>query len=102
MIQLTQAEAIAIEKSGAWKEWTDEEIVKFQLFQKRLCVPFARFHQAIEKVLRRPVWTHEFAHADLLIAEYNKERPTPTFDDILGLIPKDKLIIVAGRAKGAR
>jgi len=38
----------------------DEEIVKFQLFQDCLAIPFDRFHAAIEKVLKRPVYTHEF------------------------------------------
>lgn len=94
MEQLTKEQAIAIYEGGEWKDWSDEEIVKFQLFQDCLAVPFDRFHQAIEKVLDRPVWTHEFAFRDSLIAEYKKERPAPTFEDIVNLIPKEKLIIV--------
>lgn len=94
MEQLTKEQAIAIYEGGEWKDWSDEEIVKFQLFQDCLAVPFDRFHQAIEKVLDRPVWTHEFAFRDGLIAEYKKERPAPTFEDIVNLIPKEKLIIV--------
>ena len=94
MEQLTKEQAIAIYEGGEWKDWSDEEIVKFQLFQDCLAVPFDRFHQAIEKVLNRPVWTHEFAFRDNLIAEYKKERPAPTFEDILNLIPKEKLIVV--------
>lgn len=96
MQQLTQEQAIRLYQSGEWKDWTDDEVVKVQLFQDRLCIPFDHFHQAIEKVLDRPVWTHEFAFRDNLIAEYQKERPAPTFEDILNLIPKDKLIVVSG------
>jgi hypothetical protein len=92
--QLTKEQAIAIAESGEWEKWTDEEIVKLQLFQDRLCVPFDRFHQAIEKVLGRPVWTHEFAFIENLREEYRKERPQPTMAQILDLIPGDKRIII--------
>jgi len=94
MQQLTKEQAIAVYESGAWEIWTDEEIVKFQLFQERLCMPFTRFHRAIEKVLGRPVWTHEFAFLDSLIAEYNRERPVPSFEDIINLIPKERFIVM--------
>lgn len=94
MKQLTKEQVMAIYEGGEWKDWSDEEIVKFQLFQDRLAVPFARFHEAVEKVLGRSVWTHEFAFRDNLIAEYKKERPAPTFEEICNLIPKEKLIIL--------
>jgi len=94
MEQLTREQAIAIAQSGEWKDWTDDEIVKFQLFQKRLCLPFDEFHRAVEGVLGRPVYTHEFAHVDNLRAEYLGERQAPTFDEIIGLIPKEKLIVI--------
>ena len=57
MKQLTKEQAIAIFNGGEWKDWSDEEIVKFQLYQDRLCVPFDKFHEAMESVLGRPVWT---------------------------------------------
>lgn len=94
MKQLTEKQAIAIHDSKEWEKWTNEEIVKFQLFQDRLAVPFPRFHEAIEKVLGRPVYTHEFAFRNNLIAEYKKERRAPTFEEICDLIPKEKLIII--------
>jgi hypothetical protein len=94
MKQLTKEQAIAIYEGGEWKDWTDEELVRFQLFQDCLAVPFSRFHEAIEKVLDRPVWTHEFAYRDSLIDEYQKEHPAPTFEEIISLIPKDKLITI--------
>lgn len=94
MQQLTEKQAIALYQSGEWKDWTDAEIVKFQLFQDRLGVPFERFHEAITKVLGRPVWTHEFAFRDLLIQEYQKERPAPTFEEIVNLISAAKRVII--------
>jgi len=98
--QLTQKEAIAFAQGGTWKSWSDELIASFQLSQDKLCVPFDRFHEAIEKVLKRPVYTHEFADPDKLRLEFNGVRKAPTIHEILALLPKDKTIMVlTGRQK---
>ena len=94
MRQLTQDEAIALAASGEWKDWTDEQIVAFQFYQEKLCMDFSRFHEAMEKVMGRPVWTHEFAFRDRLQAELEGKLPAPTMEDILALIPPEKLIAV--------
>ena len=92
--QLTKEQAIAMYDGGEWKTWDAEQIVKFQLFQDKLCVPFDKFHEAIEKVLGRPVWTHEFAFHDLLVREYLGIRPAPTMQEIIDLIPAEKRIVI--------
>jgi len=92
--QLTEEEAIALAKTEWWKSKTAEEIVKFQLFQKRLCMDFGDFHEAVEKVLGRPVWTHEFAHWNALIKEYLGKKPKPTLQEIMDLIPSKKRTII--------
>lgn len=96
MKQLTEKQAIAMVKSKVWKNWTNEQIVRFQLFQDRLCMPFGRFHEAMEEVLGRPIWTHEFTSTNHpnLCKEYLGEKPKPTMDEIIGLIPEEKLIII--------
>lgn len=85
MKQLTQDEALKIYERGEWRDWTDSEVVKYQLFQDRLFVPFDRFHQATEKVPGRPVFTHEFAF-NCIKEEYLGIREAPTFDEIVGLL----------------
>lgn len=80
-----------------WTGLTDREIVTFQLFTDNLCMPWSRFHEAVTKALGRSVWTHEFAKPDLLRAEFLGELPAPTFDEILSLIPSEKLVIVGLR-----
>ena len=40
--QYTEEQAIKIADSGIWKDWTDQQIVDFQLFQRRLCMPFKK------------------------------------------------------------
>lgn len=93
--QISREDAIAIAESGIWKEWDNEQIVRFQLFQDKLCMPFSRFHEAMEDVLGRPVYTHEFAYSDSLKEEYLGTKKPPTLEDIIGLIPKEKLILVS-------
>jgi hypothetical protein len=92
--QFTKEQAVAFYKSEVWKGWSHEQIVRMQLFNDFLAVPFDVFHEAIEDVLGRSVWTHEFAYRDELIKEYLKEKEPPTFEEIINLIPKDKRIIV--------
>lgn len=94
MKQLTTPQAIAFAESKLYESWTDRQIVEFQLFQDKLCMDFSRFHQAIEKVLQRPVFTHEFAFPDNLRKELLGETPAPTFEQIISLIPKEKLLLI--------
>ena len=95
MKQLTKEQAILFSKSEIWADWSHEEIVKLQLFQDKLCMPFSRFHEAIEKVLDRPVYTHEFGlNYDGIVKEFLGEKEKPTFKEIINLIPKEKLIIL--------
>lgn len=92
--QLTEYQAIKFAESGEWKLWTPEQVVRFQLFQKRLCMDFSHFHKCIEEVLGRPVFTHEFAFRDQMVMEYLGEKEAPSFDDILNLIPEEKRIVI--------
>lgn len=94
MRQFTREEAIKIATSNLWEDLTPFQIVELQLFQDKLCMPFSIFCEAIEKVLDRSVFTHEFAYPDLLRAEFLKEKAAPTFEDICNLIPKEKMIIL--------
>ena len=95
MKQLSKEEAIEFYESDKWKEWPARAIAGFQLFQEKLCVPFDVFHEAIEKALNRPVWTHGFGlNHDGLIAEYLGQSPAPTFEEIMNMIPEEKRIIV--------
>ena len=108
MEQLTKEQAIAIYEGKEWQNWTDEQIVQLQLYQDFLCVPFGRFHAAVEKVLGRPVWTHEFAGdtgRQRLIDEYEGKRPRGTveesFEFLRELVPDEKIIIVKPKAQEA-
>lgn len=94
--QLTRDEAIALHDSKVWESWSHDEIVSFQLFQDCLAVPFGRFQEAMEAVLKRPVWTHEFSTdgSAELVKEYWGQKPAPTFEQICALIPAEKLIVI--------
>lgn len=87
--------AIALAATRWWERATDRQIAEFQMTENRLCLPFDCFHEAVEKTLGRPVFTHEFGlNRDGLYAELFEGRETPSFEDILNLIPADKRVIV--------
>ena len=95
MKQFTKQQAIAFEKSGEWKDWTSEDVVKLQLYQNKLCVPFEVFHKSIEEVLGRPVFTHEFGlNRQGLMNEFEGNCATPTFEETMNLISEEKRIVI--------
>lgn len=76
---MKKEQAIALYESKFYEELDDYEKVKFQLFEEVLCMPFDVFHEAIEKTLGRPVFTHEFGlNLEGLKREFLKEQDPPT------------------------
>lgn len=69
---LSQVEAENMAYSGWYNDKSSKEIVEFQLFEERLCMPFDLFHAAIEKELERLIQTAEFSSKgwSLLQKEY--------------------------------
>jgi len=94
---MTKDEAIALAESGFWHEMSARDIATFQLYEDMLCMPFTVFHEAIEKTLGRPVYTHEFAFPGLLKKELRGEREAPTLEEIINLIPADKRVIIVAK-----
>jgi len=92
--ELTEAEAIALAKSGWWKGQNPRKIVLFQLWQRRLCMDFGDFHKAVEEALGRSVWTHEFVDQKSLQKEFLGDKSAPTMEEIMDIIPADKRIIL--------
>ena len=95
MKQLTTEQAIKFAKSKVYENWSFEQIVRFQLFQNKLCMDFNIFFEAIGKVLGRAVFSHELGiNKEEIILEYLGEKEAPTLDEILELIPEDKRIVI--------
>jgi len=87
--------AIALAKTEWWKGKSFRRVAKFQLFTDELCCPFEVFHEAIEKALGRPVYTHEFGLSmESVRQEFLGERDAPTLQEILELIPEEKRIVI--------
>ncbi len=96
MEQLSKEKAIEFAKSKLWEDMTHEEIAKFQICQDKLCVPFDVFHESIEEALQRPVYIHEFGlNREGLKAELFDGEPPPSLEELLKLLPQEKLIIVS-------
>lgn len=67
---MTKEESLQKVATGWWIGKSAEDIVRFQLYEDRLCMPFGDFHEAVEKVLGRSVFTHAFAMPELLRKEF--------------------------------
>lgn len=95
IIKIDEAEAIRLYDSKFWEGMTPRERATFQLYTDRLCMPFAVFHEAIEKTLGRPVFTQEFClNHDGLCRELACGSSPPTMDEIINMIPEEKRIVV--------
>ncbi len=96
-MKITKEIAKQLFESKFWEEMTLRERAEFQLFQPLLCMPFGIFHEAIEKTLGRPVYTHEFGlNVEGLKKELLGESEAPSLEAIINLIPEDKQVIVLG------
>lgn len=95
MKQLTKEQALAFAENKLYEYLTKRQIAEFQLEQDRLCMPFDVSHEAIEKTLNRPVFTHEFGLSrERLYNEVFGSRKRPELQDILKSIPQDKLCLL--------
>ncbi|HLE17638.1 MAG TPA: hypothetical protein VI728_05050 [Syntrophales bacterium] len=92
---MTKGEAIKLMDTKFWETMTLKERAMFQMFEKRLCMPFDVFHEAVEKTLGRPVLTHEFGlNWEGIQKELLGDTPAPTMKDIINMIPAEKRMIV--------
>ncbi len=92
MNQFSKEEAKAISESRVWAEWTDVQILHLQLFQNHLCMPFGRYHTALERCLGRPVYTNTIEYnKPKLIKEFLSIASTHSFEEIMELIPQEIL-----------
>lgn len=94
MEKLTKEQAISFGENKLYENMSYRQIAEFQMEQDLLCVPFDVFHEAMEKTLGRPVFTHEFAFRNELRKELYGEKEPPTFEEVISLIPKEKLILI--------
>lgn len=96
--QLTEEQALDLFKSDFWKTLTLKQRARLQAIQGRLFMPFAVFHEAVEKTLGRPVYTHEFGlNWNGIKAELFDGDAAPTMEEIENLIPFEKRLIVEVR-----
>ena len=95
MKQFTKEQAIAFYENKAWESMTDRQRAEFQMEQDLLCMPFDVFQASMESAIGRPVWTHEFGmNRDGLRRELMGDKPAPSMQDIIDLIPAEKRIVV--------
>ena len=94
-MSLSREQAIALGESEFWKGMTYREIAVFQMLEERSCMPFSIFHEALEKTIGRPIFTHEFGlNFDGLKAELFNGKAPPTLEEIINLIPENKRVLI--------
>lgn len=58
--QFTKNQAIEYGESKEWETLSLQQLARIGLFQTKLCVPFDKLHEAVEKTMNRAVFTYEF------------------------------------------
>ena len=97
---MDKEQAIKMVESKWWVGLHPDIITGFQLFEPMLCMDFSVFHENIEKSLGRPVFTHEFGlNIEGLQKEFLGEKEKSTFEEVLGLIPQDKRVVILANPK---
>ena len=92
---MTREEAISLSESKFWEGMTLRERAVFQINEPLLCMPFEVFHEAVEKTIGRPVFTHEFGlNYEGIKNEIMNRAPPPTMEEIINMIPEEKRAIV--------
>lgn len=93
--EFTKEEAVALAASNWWEDVSHKAAAEFQLMTPRLCMPLDLFQEYLQEALGRPVFTHELGlNVDGLRKELYSEAPAPTLDEIIGLLPREKVVLV--------
>jgi hypothetical protein len=66
----SKEEALEFYDTMVWKQWSDDQLVEFQLTQRFMCIPIQVYMTALTNVLGREVERDELAHAGVLLNEY--------------------------------
>lgn len=92
---LTREQAIALYDTGFWESLAYAERARFQLAERRLCMPFDVFVEAVERALGRPVTVGEYLSSQRLLAELTGEQRTPDMAELLDMLPEEKRVLLA-------
>ena len=89
--------AVAMEKyDEPW--WENEKpsarLGGLQLQEPLLLTSFSLFHESLELFMGRPVWTHELAQPQKLLAE-KRDGTSASMQEIMEKIPAEKRLVVA-------
>lgn len=91
-------DAVAFAETEWWESVPLVDAARYQLNEDKLVMPFDKFHRGIEKMLGRPVFTHEFAGVERLRAEAASMRDAPSLAEVLAMIPEEKRVVVITNA----
>ena len=103
--QMTKEQAISFHDSGAWKHLGFRARAELGMSQQLLCMPFSVLHEALEKTIGRPVYTHEFGiNWQGLYDEVFNEGESPSLKEIIEMLPGKEagMIVIDDISKEAK
>jgi hypothetical protein len=100
-LQMTCEEAVLFADRQMWKFMSDRAIFELQINQRLCCMDFGEFHRCTEAMLGRPVWSHEFAHPENLIAEYQRKMTPPTMEDTMAQLPAERTVVISAGSESS-
>jgi hypothetical protein len=53
---MTKEEALAFANSKIWQNWTDEQVLRKQLYEEFICVDWRRFSDAMDYMFDGNIW----------------------------------------------
>lgn len=91
---------LAFEKRRPVNEMSVEErVAELNQWGGPVEIPFPSIHRRIEELMGRPVWTHEMAFFDSLVAELRAGVPA-NIADVIAKVPPEKLITMGLEGSG--
>jgi hypothetical protein len=103
--QFTREQAIAMYESGVWKNWTAEQVVRFQMFQERLCMEFSHLIRVCDDYIKTAKLCEEKQHELMILKQDLSETRAGIdrtlthlkIDKPLALIIEKSLIVISDR-----
>ncbi len=94
-MELTYEQAVAMCRSRWWEGLDPRTAVLRQMSESYFIMPWMTLHEMLSKALDRPVFSHEILNLrGSLRKELLGDKPAPTIEEILALIPAERRILV--------
>lgn len=81
---ITREQAIQLSETKFWETFSDFEVVQFQLFEERLCMPFELFAERLNTVFGTTFSDQELKNLDNIRFQFTQRFFSPVTHDHFG------------------